>query len=68
MAVNIIHYTDKLNKFLKSEMHRRRQTINPFNIWFQQDGAHSSHTVTATMNIIGKMFPGRFISRFGYVH
>jgi len=55
-----------LNNFLKPEWRKRRRTINPLNVWFQQDGA-PPHTATATMNVTRMMFPGRLISRFGDV-
>ena len=35
-------------------------------MWFQQDGA-TSHTARATMRILRDAFPGRIMSKSGYV-
>lgn len=67
VTVNSARYIDMLNNFLKTELRRRKRTINPLNVWFQQDGA-PPHTATATMNVVREMFPGHLISRFGDTH
>jgi len=65
VTVNSTRYIDTLNNFLKSELCKRRRTINPLQV--QQDEA-SPHTAIATMNVVREMFPGRLISHFGDTH
>lgn len=67
VTANSARYIDMLNNFLKSELRRRRRTIDPSNVWFQQDGP-PPHTAIAAMNVVREMFSGRLISRFGDTH
>ena len=44
--------------------HLEENEFDILNIWFQQDGA-TAHT--ASMNVVREAFPGRLISRNGYI-
>jgi len=67
VTINSARYIDTLNNFLKSELRRRRLTIKPLHVWFQQDEA-SPHTAIVAMNVVRETFSSRLISRFGDTH
>lgn len=67
MTINSARYIHKLNNFLRSEFRRRKQTIKPLDLRFQQNRTPPPTSIT-TMNVIREMFFGCLISRFGDVH
>lgn len=63
VTVGLKRYTSQLLRFFWSQNYAR---INLVYFWFQQDGATTRMT-NAPMTVNRNMFPGRVISRFGYM-
>jgi len=66
VTVNAERYIHMLNNtFLRPQMKRQR-LHNMQNVYFQQVG-DTPHTARLSMDVVRRMFPGRFISRFGNI-
>ena len=57
-------HVDMLKNFLCLELQRHH--VDKSKMWFQHDGA-TAQTTTASLEVVGPMFQGHIISRFGDV-